>query len=91
MAKLIVYDPRANGTPSESFLCCINSFSCAAPITQNCWLVDTDKTCVQIRDLLCPETCPGDRLFVVVVGREAAWIGPLLSSNEAVKRILNNC
>ncbi|OGT60233.1 MAG: hypothetical protein A3E01_15460 [Gammaproteobacteria bacterium RIFCSPHIGHO2_12_FULL_63_22] len=43
------------------------------PITRTSWAITTDQRAKEIRDYLKVATAPGDRLFVVRSGTEAAW------------------
>ncbi len=88
MAKIVCFSGCRNDCPSEGFLRCISSFPCAK-VANNVWLVETSKSCVQLRDALRESTEPEDTLFVAECGPEAAWCN-LPSSSRRVREILNS-
>jgi len=51
----------------------LRSYGFYCPIHDNCWAVKVNKTAADIRDDLMKLQQPGDRIFVVRSGTEAAW------------------
>ncbi len=88
MAKIVCFSGCRNDSPSEGFLRCLSSMPCAQ-VANNCWLVETRQSCVQLRDALRQFTCPEDTLFVAECGPEAAWCN-LPSNPNKVRDILNS-
>jgi|GEM_PF-4144099 len=89
MAKCITLDSCRQDSPSEAFLRCLNTMP-YAQINRNCWIVDSDKNCVQLRDMLKQEISPNDSLFVTTCGPEAAWCNTVASA-ACIRKILNSC
>ena len=88
MAKCITCDTCRQDGPSEGFLRCLSTMPCAQ-INRICWIVDCDKSCVQIRDMLRSEISPNDSLFVTTCGPEAAWCNTVATA-ACIRRILNS-
>jgi hypothetical protein len=51
----------------------LRSYGFYCPIHDNCWAVKVNKTATEVRDDLMKLQQPGDRIFVVRSGTEAAW------------------
>lgn len=90
MARLVCYETCGQG-PTQGFMGCLASFECTAEVIRNCWLIETNQSCVAIRDMFRPHLGNGDRLFVVAVCREAAWAGGTVSPVNTVRNILKSC
>ncbi len=88
MAKIVCFGSCRNECPSEGFLRCLSSMPCAK-VADNAWLVETNKSTVQLRDALRQFTNPEDTLFVATCGPEAAWCN-LPSNPNKVRDILNS-
>ncbi len=88
MAKIVCFSSCRQTCPSEEFLRCLSSMPCAK-VAENCWLVETRCSAVELRDKLRQFTCPEDTLFVAECGPEAAWCN-LPSSSNRVRDILNS-
>ena len=88
MAKIVCFSGCRNNSPSEEFLRCLSSMPCAQ-VADNAWLVETRKSCVQLRDALREFTNPEDTIFVAECGPEAAWCN-LPSDPKRVRDILNS-
>jgi hypothetical protein len=65
----------------------VKNFSGWARITSSCWAVMTDQPAKAVRDELAAILQPGDRLFVLRSGTEAAWRN-VRCSNEWLKKNL---
>ncbi len=51
----------------------LKTYSKYCPINNTCWAIITDQKATEVRDHLVEVLAPGDRLFVVRSGTEAAW------------------
>ena len=43
------------------------------PINDTCWAITSEKKAAEVRDSIAEVLAPGDRLFVIRSGTEAAW------------------
>lgn len=84
---IITYDLLKPGRNYNDLYEAIKSYGTWAHIAESVWAVVTTRTAVQVRDHLQGKMDPGDRIFVVKSGTEAAW-GNVLCKNEWLKEHL---
>ena len=51
----------------------LRSYPKYCPINNTCWAIVCEKKATEVRDELKESLAPGDRLFVIRSGTEAAW------------------
>ena len=51
----------------------LRTYAKYCPINDTCWAVVSDKKATDVRDELKDVLAPGDRIFVIRSGTEAAW------------------
>ena len=67
----------------------LNAFSGFCPLTPHSWAINTDLKAIEIREQLAATLGPGDQLFVIRSGAEAAWRNSLGEKhNEWLKKNL---
>lgn len=85
---IVVFEPKSDEI-RQRVKVALKSFGSYCPIDSNCWAVFTDKTSVEIRDIVAAALDPKDKLFVIRSGTEAAWRNPFDNSNsEWLKKYL---
>ena len=84
---IISYDLRSPNPDYEGLHEAIKAYGTWAHITQSLWAVETSESAVEVRDYLTTFIEPGDRLFVLRSGSEAAWRN-VMCNNEWLKRNL---
>lgn len=86
-SKIITYDLRTPSRDYEKLTTAIKRYSLSAKVTESCWIIVTEDTCVSIRDNLAQHIDSNDRLFVAALTGEAAW-RKVICDNEALKERL---
>lgn len=51
----------------------LKTFEGYCPVNHHCWAITSGKKATEVRDLIAEVLAPGDRLFVIRSGTEAAW------------------
>ena len=74
-AYIVTYDLSLPGRGYSNLYKRIRSFGKWAAITESSWMIVTDWSSVQVRDLLSPTIDSNDKLFVCGPVNQAAWIG----------------
>jgi len=79
---VVVYETASKANEFKDYL---KGLSRWGRLTDNSWLVVTEKSAAQIRDDLAALKAPGDRVFVVRSGYVAAWSNTR-ASNDWIKK-----
>ena len=79
-SKIIEYDLRQPGRNYDELYDAIKEYSTWAHITESTWFINTDETCVQVRDKLMKLMDNNDSLFVGELRGIAAWNNTLCDS-----------
>lgn len=72
-SKIVTYDLLGDGKDYEALVEKIKEYSRWAKITESCWFISTESSCVEVRDNLASVLDNDDRLFVAKLSGEAAW------------------
>ncbi|MFL0196996.1 CRISPR-associated protein Cas2 [Clostridium sp. WILCCON 0269] len=87
-SKIITYDLCAPGQDYTDLIAEIKKYSRWSKITESSWLIDTDDSCVSIRDNLNKYLDSNDRIFVGELTGEAAWRNIICGSDGLKERLI---
>lgn len=91
-AVLIGYDLNKEKKSRDGYAALIDAikknFASRWHCLDSTWIVITDKTSVQVHDLLKPHIDVDDELFVVKLTRDAAWTGFTKNCSDWLKNNL---
>jgi hypothetical protein len=87
-SKIITYDLRKPGQDYEDLISAIKKYYQWAKITESSWLINTDDSCVMIRDNLNQYLDSNDRIFVGNLSGEAAWRNVICGSDGLKERLI---
>ncbi|MEK4030711.1 CRISPR-associated protein Cas2 [Pseudobacillus sp. FSL P4-0506] len=87
-AKIITYDLDSPGQNYQLLIAEIKRYPNCVKITESCWVINNDQSCVDVRDNLKRFIDENDRLLVARLSGEAAWIN-VICGTEALKKSLN--
>lgn len=85
-AKIVTYDLRAPGRSYDELYRALHAYNYAKP-TESTYVLQTEKTCEQVRDHLAAHIDGNDRLFVADLTGGAAWHNALAGSDALKKRL----
>ncbi len=70
---LVSYDLITPGQKYKDVGDLLRSFPNWAKVLESTWIIKTPQTAVQVRDRISQVTDSNDKIFVIAVGKEAAW------------------
>lgn len=77
---IVLYELNSLGNECEKLHNALRKYVRWGRLTENAWVVVTDKTHLQIIDELRIFIKPGERLLVIKNGKQAAWLNAMASS-----------
>ncbi|MCX8075171.1 MAG: CRISPR-associated protein Cas2 [Clostridia bacterium] len=87
--KLITYDLIAPNKDYSKLITAIKSYSFYAKITESCWIIKSDISCVDIVNNLKTFIDSNDKLIALELKGQAAWINIDTKVSEWLKSNLN--
>lgn len=90
--KIITYDLCAPGKNYDDLIKYLKSYPALAKITESCWLVSTQKPCIDIRDDIIKLTDTNDKIFIAELNGTAAWQNAICDAGnpDCLKKLLNS-
>lgn len=83
---LITYDLRSPGRDYSALYERIKTYGTWIHVVESVWEVNTTQSAAAVRDNLTAVMDSNDRIFVTVVGPEAAWRGLTESASDWLKK-----
>jgi hypothetical protein len=86
---IVIFDVSEPAKETNLITFLKTSFSGQCRLTKHSWAITTEKKATEVRDQLSNCVAPGDRIFVLRSGTEAAWRNALSEKHsEWLKKFL---